>query len=321
LILLALAAATLIARCEPSHLVRGEQVTCIARLEPEGSFLLVDKRAVAGGRTLVDPSPGRFETGGEVHWSGPAVLDTEVRIRVRAPLQEPAFSPLRLATPERPAPPQIELSAGASFTVEPRRWPRLQLPGIVAPWDYGTDEMFGGWPPRARSDGLVLDGTLAILRVSQASPQVAYAEEGPDARWLYVGRPAPPPSAHAYVSRALRPGDPFYEAQRGELGGIQAPCGARDLEDLRQRLLGHEGAAQSKKPSHFRESQAWFDRRDLQMELEAQVLFYDDAVVGPTLGERASGLITKALAEMTREQSRSVDREAPVIIGCRLSRP
>jgi hypothetical protein len=292
-------AAALIARCEPAHLVRGEQVTCMARLEPPGPFLLLEKRAVARGKPLVDPSQGRFESGGEVHWSGPAVLDTEVRIRVRTP--------------------EGDLTARAGFTVEARQWPRLQLPGIVAPWDYGDDEMFGGWPPRGRADGLVVDGTLAALRISQASPPVAYAEEGPDARWLYAGRPAPPPSAHAYVSRALRPDDPFYRAQRGELGGIQAPCGARDLEDLRRRLLEHEGAAVSDHPSHFRESQAAFDRRDLQADIEAQALFYDDAVMGPTLGERLTALITKALGEMTREQSRTVDREAPVIIGCKLT--
>ncbi|MFL5429784.1 MAG: hypothetical protein ACJ79M_09200, partial [Myxococcales bacterium] len=256
----------------------------------------------ARGRTLVDRSRARCETGGEVHWSGPAVLDTEVSIEVR--------------TADGSA-----LAARTGFTVEPRRWPPLLLPGVVAPWDYGEDEIFGGWPPRARSDGLVLDGTLAALRVSQASPQVAYAEEGPDARWLYVARPAPPPSAHAYVSRALRPGDPFYEAQRGERGGIQEPCGARDLEDLRTRLLEHEGAIQSGRPSHFRESQGWFARRDLQTDLEAQALFYDDAVNGPTLGARLTGLITQTLGEMTREQSRTVDREALVILRCRLARP
>jgi hypothetical protein len=294
-------AAALIARCEPAHLVRGEQVACVARLEPPGPFLLLEKRAIARGRPLVDPSQARFESGGEVHWSGPAVLDTEVLIRVRTP--------------------EGELVARAAFTVEPRRWPALQLPGIVASWNYGDDEMFGGWPPRGRADGLVVDGTLAALRVSQASPPVAYAEEGPDARWLYVGRPAPPPSAHAYVSRALRPGDPFYQAQRGERGGIQSPCGASDLEDLRRRLLEHEGAAVSDHPSHFRESQAAFGRRDLQADLEAQALFYDDAVTGPTLGERLAALITKTLGAMTIEQSRTVDREAPVILGCRLARP
>jgi len=296
-----LLAASLIARCEPAHLVRGEQVSCSARLDPPGPFLLLEKRAVARGKLLVDPSHGRFESGGEVSWSGPAVLDTEVRVRVRAG--------------------EEEIAGRAAFTVEARRWPRLQLPGIVAPWDYGDDAMFGGWPPRARPDGLVLDGTLSILRVSQASPPVAYAEEGPDARWLYVGGPAPPPSDHAYVSRALRPGDPFYEAQRGELGGIQPPCGARDLEELRRRLLEHEGSAVSDHPSHFRESQRAFARRDLQADLESQALFYDDAVAGPTLGERLTALITNALSEMTREQSRTVDRESPVMLGCRLTRP
>ena len=294
-------AAALIARCQPAHVLRGEQVTCTARLDPPGPFLLLEKRAVASGKLLVDPSPARFESGGEVSWSGPAVLDTEIRIRVRTS--------------------EGDLVSRAAFTVEPRQWPRLQLPGIVAPWDYGDDEIFGGWPPRMRADGLVLDGTLAALRVSQASPPVAYAEEGPDARWLYVGRPAPPPMAHAYVSRALRPGDPFYQAQRGEFGGIQAPCGARDLEDLRKRLLEHEGSAVSGRPSHFRESQAAFARRDLQAVLEAQALFYDDAVVGPTLGERVTALITSALTQLTREQSLTVYKEAPVILGCRLTRP
>jgi hypothetical protein len=51
------------------------------------------------------------------------------------------------------------------------------------------------------------------------------------------------------------------------------------------------------------------------------VLFYDDAVTGPTLGERVTALITQTLGEMTREQSATVDRQAPVILGCRLVRP
>ncbi|MFL5425694.1 MAG: hypothetical protein ACJ783_11690, partial [Myxococcales bacterium] len=118
-------ALTLIARCEPSHVVRGEQVTCTARLDPPGPFLLLEKKAVARGRTLVDPSRARFETGGEVHWSGPAVLDTEVSLDLR-----PGDG--------------TALAARTGFTVEPRRWPPLLLPGVVAPWDYGEDEIFGG---------------------------------------------------------------------------------------------------------------------------------------------------------------------------------
>src|SRR5204862_6797439 len=101
-------AVALIARCEPPHVVRGEQVTCTARLDPPEPFLLLEEKAVAQGRTLVDGSRARFETGGEVHWSGPAVLDTDVLIEVR--------------TAEGSA-----LSARTGFTVEPRRWPPLLL--------------------------------------------------------------------------------------------------------------------------------------------------------------------------------------------------
>jgi hypothetical protein len=86
-------------------------------------------------------------------------------------------------------------------------------------------------------------------------------------------------------------------------------------------LLEHEGAAQSDHRSHFVESKAAFDREDLQADLEAQVLFYDDAVIGPTLGQRLTALITNALNAMTREQTQTVDRENPVIVGCRLARP
>ena len=300
--MLALAvAAALHVRCEPARVVRGEQVTCSARVDAPVPFLLVEKRARAGERELIDPSPERLEAGGEANWSGPAVLDTEVRMRIRLG--------------------DDELRGKASFAVEPRRWPHLQLAGPVAPWDYGSDSLFGGWPPRPRPDGLVEDGTLSVFVLSLPAPQVAYADEGPNARWLYVGRPATSPSGRAWLSRALRPGDPFHDAQRGGGDPLRSTCSREDLERLRTRLLEHEGAARSEGPSHFGESQRAFAARDLQAELEAQTLFYDDAVAGPTLGERLSAQVKTALEAIRREQDDTVDRRAPVRVPCRFARP
>ena len=65
-------------RCEPERLVRGEQVACSARVEPARPFVLVARRALAGGHRLDDPSEQRFETGGEARWAGVAVRDTRV---------------------------------------------------------------------------------------------------------------------------------------------------------------------------------------------------------------------------------------------------
>ena len=291
-------------RCEPERLVRGEQVACSARVEPARPFVLVARRALAGGHRLDDPSEQRFETGGEARWAGVAVRDTRVEFIAHSA--------------------GVELRGAAGFTVEPRRWPRLRLAGEVAPWGFGTDTLFGGWPPRLRlagADPQVADGTMATFLLTQASPPVAYVDEGPDARWLYAGAPAPQPHGQAWVSRALRPGDPFYEMQTGGGGPPRPFCARNDLELLRHRLLQHEGAATSDGPSHFGESRRALDRRDLQAELEAQTLFYDDAVRGPTLGQRLDALIRSALESMSVEQLDSVDRGNPVGLPCRLRFP
>ena len=294
----------LLVRCEPDRLVRGGQVACSARVEPPLPFVLVSKRAFAGGHRLDDPSEQRFEPGGEARWAGVAVRDTRVEFTVHSG--------------------GAELRGEAAFAVEPRRWPRLTLAGEVAPWDFGPDPLFGGWPPRLRLSGAdpqVADGTLASFLLTQPSPPVAYADEGPDARWLYVGAPAPQPHGQAWVSRALRPADPFYELQTGGGGPPRPFCGRNDLELLRRRLLQHEGAAASDGPSHFVESRRALERRDLQAELEAQTLFYDDAVLGPTLGQRIEALINAALESMTTDQIDSVDRHNPVGLPCRLRFP
>jgi hypothetical protein len=276
-------------------------VTCLARVEPAQPFLLVEKRARAAGREVVDSGTERFEAGGEARWTGPAVLDTTVTFHARVG--------------------SGVLRGEASFAVEARRWPRLQLAGAVAPWDYGRDDLFGGWPPRARGDGLVEDGTLSVFVLSLAAPQVAYADEGPDARWLYVDRPARPPVGRVFVSRALRPGDAFYDAQRGGGDRLRPFCTREEMEQLARRLLQHEGAARSDGPSHFSESQRAFAERDLQAELESQTLFYDDAVVGPTLGERLDTFVKSALRRIRTEQDETVDHRAPVHIGCLFARP
>jgi hypothetical protein len=276
-------------------------VTCFARVEPAQPFLLLEKRARAAGHEVVDSATERFEAGGEARWAGPAVLDTTVVMRARVA--------------------SGELRGEASFAVEPRRWPRLRLAGPVAPWDYGRDELFGGWPPRARGDGLVEDGTLSVFVLSLTAPQVAYADEGPDARWLYVDRPARPPVGRVFLSRALRPGDAFYDAQRGGGDRLRPVCGPDDLEQLTRRLLEHEGAARSAGPSHFAESQRAFAERDLQAELESQTLFYDDAVVGPTLGQRLDAFVKSVLQKIRADQNDTVDRRAPVHLPCHFARP
>jgi len=173
----------------------------------------------------------------------------------------------------------------------------------LAPWDYGSDSLFGGWPPRPRFDGLIEDGTLSIFVLSLAAPQVAYAEEGPNVRWLYAGRPATSPMGRAWLSRALRPGDPFHDAQRGGGDPLRPGCGPEDMERLRQRLLEHEGAASSEGPSHFAESQRPFATRDLQAELEAQTLFYERRRRSD-VGRALTAHIKSALESIRREHRR-----------------
>lgn len=304
-------------RCLPARALRGTQVACTASVVPPQTALLVERLAVAGGHTLRDDSEVKLEPGALFTWAGAAVVPTTVVVRAVAAGQS--------------------LRGEASFTVAAREWPALALRPLPPPqleqnagWEYGPDALFGGWPPAVREAGaqgtdragdrILADGSLGIFRLTLASPPTQYVSEGPNARWFYVAEPAPAPVARVFLSRALRPGDPFYEAQQGGAGdGLrERGCGFHDLEVLRTGVLQHEGAVAGPQPSHRSESLRRLEEEALQRKLEELTLFLDDAMDGPPLSTRIDTRIRDFLASLTAGQRLSVDQRAPVRLSCRL---
>lgn len=284
-------------------MLRGELVTCSALVSPPQPAIFTERIAVAGGHALRDESEVRAAPGEPFVWEGEAVLATTVIVHAFA-----GDEPLR---------------GEASFEVVPRAFPKLKLPAVS--WEFGPDWLFGGWPPAIRrtfekdpGDHILADGSLGLFRISISSPHTEYVSEGPDARWFLVAEPTPTPLVTVLVSRALRPGDPFYLAQRGSL---HTDCNFHDLELLRIGVLQHEGALPGPLPSHYSESKRMLEEAGLEKALEAMVLSLDEAMAGPPLSSRVDGQIRALLDRMTAEQRISVDERAPVRLRCLLRPP
>lgn len=278
-------------RCVPERPSRGERVECVVRA-PE-PFAVIEWRSEAEGHVVHNALDVRS-------WAGPAAVDTNVSITVRDP--------------------QGTHVASAGFVVAPRAFPRTGLHEEPPPWSYGEDALFGGWPPRVSGgasglDPLVADGALGVFLITLPTPRTRYVEEGPDARWFYVEEPLAQPEVRTRLSRALKPGDPFYAAQRGgPFTGVRPPCDAAGMDLLRERVAAHEAL-------HFAETRRAFARRDLARETEAMHLFLDEAMSGDPLHEQVRARIQGFLDGLRRDQRVTVDERAPVLLRCVLRYP
>jgi|GEM_PF-1526138 len=297
------AEARLAVRCVPSPVVRGEEVVCTALVVPPQQAVFTERLAIASGHLLRDGSQIPAAPAEPFVWRGTAVLPTTVIVHALAG--------------------DVSLRGAASFDVLPRAFPKFEWHGVS--WNFGPDELFGGWPPRVRSsadagrgDHIVADGSLGLFRLTLTSPRTEYVSSGPDARWFFVREPAPPPEVSVLISRALRPGDPFYQAQQAAL---DRDCGANDLELLRLGVLQHEGAVPGPLPSHYGESKRILEEADLETSLEAMTLHLDEATGGPALALRIDRRIRALLDQLTAQQRVTVDARAPVRLRCRLRPP
>lgn len=302
-VLLALA---LVVTCTPARVVRAANVACSARLEPIGPMTVTELRAESERNVLRDPA--EKHAAGEYVWSGIAVADTRVRVTVRSFSGE-------------------TLTGSSGFSVAPRQLPHLAVPDARPAWEYGEDSLFGGWPPRVAqasspADPITADGSLGALTISLSSPRTRYVEEGPNARWFYVSEPVPQPVVRVFLSRALKPADPFYLLQNGgPVVALRPGCARADLDVLRDRVLEHEGALPSDRPSHFGETRKAFEERDVQGEVEEMRLFYDQALAGDPLQRLVGKKLQNFLDALRIDQRETVDARAPVRLPCRLHYP
>ena len=301
------ATAAVSVRCVPERPSRGERVECVVRA-PE-PFAIVEWRAEAQGHVVHNALDVRS-------WAGPAAVDTNVFVTVRS---EGGTAPPGMQV-RGPASASGVVTASAGFVVAPRSFPRVDLHAEPPPWSYGEDSLFGGWPPLVRGgssavDPIAADGSLGVFLITLPTPRTRYVEEGPDARWFYVEEPLAQPELRMRLSRALKPGDPFYAAQRpGSIGLSRWPCDAGEMDLLRQRVVDHE-------TRHFAETRRAFARRDLSREIEAMHLFLDDAMRGDPLHEQVHARLQSFLDQLRRDQRETVDVRAPVLLRCRLRYP
>ncbi len=323
-VVLVFAVPVLQARCVPERPERGSIVTCSARLRPQGPVTLIEKRALAGGHAEVERESAELADGA-IDWSGPAVVDTTVVFRVK------------------PKGASRELTAAARYAVQPRRWPAsLGLESL--PWEYGPDDLFGGYPPRLAPGSTLEDptpgqGALAVTRIDLDNAPWLLATEGPNARWYYVSEPLRAPARYrVYLSRALKSDDPFFVAQHAEtvpqtLGAGHAltmersqadtHCDEAAMSKLRFDILRHEGASDAPYPNHRSEYQrALSQELTLQAELEALTGHLDDFTPpAPSFAEAISARIRAWLEAARARQQWLETAEGRVVFRCTLRYP
>ena len=220
--------AEVIAECAPAVAERGAIVRCSVRLASRARFVLARRTAAAEGHTTAEEAPEEKRKLRSHAWSGPAIADTSVTFELRAGKKR--------------------LTAKTSFRVRPRRVARLTLSDEPAAWTWGTDERLG-YPP-SFEPATAIEARQRPLWLSDLSgPDAGWAlvNEGPNRNWYYIDRlPATPLRTRVWISRALRPDDPFFAAQHADLSlpiASERPhCRRFDLAALRQRLLQREGA-------------------------------------------------------------------------------
>jgi len=219
--------------CAPERPERGAVVTCSARLEPSSvSFRVVERRAAAGGHSLVEQPGDYVPARSEARWSGPAVLDTEVTFVAEAAGRT--------------------LQGSASFVVRPRAWSPPAPAKRSLPWAWGSAARYGKAPrlsPSSTADEPIpATGALVELDLSLRPPRWAVASEGPNARWAFATEPPPPMGARALLHPALAEGSDFALLQHGDLSlptaRLWPRCRRADLAPLRERLLSSVGAGQ-----------------------------------------------------------------------------
>jgi len=128
-------------------------------------------------------------------------------------------------------------------------------------------------PPEAEAGEETMAGSFTL---SIDSPRTLYVEEGPDAQWFIVAEPVPPPRAAVRLNSALPP-------------------------DAQRLVLRHEAA-------HYEDARRSLERKDLQAEIEALHVFYDQAMAGLPLHERMQWKLQGFLDKFRDRQRLTVER-------------
>lgn len=261
---------TLLVDCGGS-VERGQQVTCSARLSPgDAEFTITRRKAThsAGqpAQPFIDEAMHVTVTaGGTYAWSGTTAVRTRVEIEATVPGDTDASK-----------------TAAAEFSVTARSWPKYTLNAPVAADSGHREDGRITYPPKLTSQHLPDTGSVGHLHVlpdNFPTFDVDSIAAGPNAGWEYLRTPlTPPPSSFAHLSKAMNPGDPWYERQRKE-GRYDRHCSQAQVDTLRARVRAHEGvdppglplAGNYRPISHHQAAKSFFDSRDIARDAESSV--------------------------------------------------
>lgn len=136
-------------------------------------------------------------------------------------------------------------NASITISVAVRDWSnQMTFPPEPEPeWVSGPPLVY---PPIIQGDTLA-DGTLGLTTWPKPEPASGYGEgSGPNAGWFFLDRPPyfSPRQSHIYLNNALKPSDPFWQAQQGPPPGQvvmgRAACGPDFMRLAARHISQHE---------------------------------------------------------------------------------
>ena len=307
---LARAEPKLTASCAPALVTRGETVRCTAAVQPPPPYYtLLSRSALAAGHLRTETLHELRAGTQRPSWEGPGVVATEVTFtaRVGNSVQQ----------------------ASAQFEVRPRQFPRALLDDSAVQCAVDAQAAELADPPPLASDStrdepVPTARALSHATLTATAPDFQLVDRGPDTFWYFVRAPAAHPLAlRILLSRALEPGDAFFQQQHGDRSLLLRKSGQSDwphcfqfdAAELRRQLWESEGCKGDSKSSRVERLRAALaGPLDINQALEEMALPLDDANARENPFVRALEEKMKSLSDALFESS----RPPPVRIACRL---
>jgi hypothetical protein len=230
----------LVLTCDSTTLHRGTRIHCRAGTEPAGATVtdLTWEFHDDYGHTITGPA-------GEDIWAGIMVVDGQMKVSGTVTGK-----------------PQI---ATLAVAVLPRDWTnKVAFPPEPEPeWTKAAPLVY---PPTIAGDTLA-DGTLGLTKYPLPEAATGFGEgTGPNDGWYFFDQ-APyfaTGKAHIYLNVALRPSDPFYQAQRGTPGHVvmgTPECGPDFMRLAARHVPAHESGhySRAKAPAESAEGNQMFE--------------------------------------------------------------
>ena len=217
----------LVLRCDghtdADSVTRGNRMECTTSPEPTGAAVADVRWEFQDAHGHVIPGPA-----GEMKWAGVMVVGGQMKV-----------SGMVNGKPQ---------TATLAVTVTARDWTgKITFPPEPQPeWVHGDPLKY---PPTVAGDTLA-DGTLGKTQYPLPEPASGYGEgTGPNEGWYFFDQIPyfSPSSSHIFLNDALKPSDPFYQAQRGQQWGQQGQvvfgtrtCGQDFMRTAARHVPAHE---------------------------------------------------------------------------------